>query len=466
MNVSIRKFLLINLLLAVTVTTTLTVVGNYYIDQGDIQYHLDTLLAQTSLSLRALLSQNMTEKDLTSIQSALEEVPNRAEGFFNQETNHHPLFRQFSYQDKFQFQVWKDNQLLIHSASSPNTLLSDGKPGFTTRRIGDKQWRVFTQVDEKYHYLIEVAERFDIRNQLVYRIAVDDLYIMFWTYPLSGLLIWIIIGKGLSGLKGVTSELKYRASNNLEPIEVENVPQEIKPLVEELNKLFLRLQQALDREKRFAADAAHELRTPLAALKTQAQIAINAKTPEEREILLRNLIACVDRSTHVVQQLLTLSRLVPEAHSIDDTIIMNLSKLTAEIVAQLVPSAIEKNIEIELNAEKDDIFVTANITAISILIRNLVDNAIRYTSESGAVKVDIFMRSGHTVFRVTDNGPGIPAELRTRVFERFFRVLGNKSPGSGLGLAIVQQIAKLHNAQVRLGAPETGHGLEVEVIFP
>ncbi len=204
---------------------------------------------------------------------------------------------------------------------------------------------------------------------------------MFWTYPLSGLLIWFIIGRGLDSLRSVASEVSHRDPANLEPVNAAEVPMEIKPLVEELNKLFLRLHQALEREKRFAADAAHELRTPLAALRMQAQVARNATNEEERQTMMNNLIAAVDRSTHVVQQLLTLSRLTPEANTIDDILPMNLTRLTAEIIAQLAPSAFDKQIDIALEAPEET-FIPGNITALSILVRNLIDNAIRYTPKA------------------------------------------------------------------------------------
>lgn len=209
------------------------------------------------------------------------------------------------------------------------------------------------------------------------------------------------------------------------------------------------------------------MRTPLAALKTQAQVALKANSEEERQKLLHNVIIGVDRCTHIVQQLLTLSRLVPEANTLTDICNIDLGKLAAEIVAQIAPLALDKEIDIELlSDETHPAIIQGNITALTILIRNLVDNAIRYTSENGKVTVSVTKGSeNQIILKVIDNGPGIPAEFRARVFERFFRVLGNKGSGSGLGLAIVQQIAQLHNAQLRLGPSIAGRGLEVEVSF-
>lgn len=466
MNISIRKFLLLNLLLAVTITTTITVIGNYYLDQRDIQQHLDSFLLQASLAFKALIITKFDDQSIHNIQHALNKIPKEAQTIFQNKkstTNHQ------HYRDTFEFQVWslsKQPKLLLKSANAPMTRLATPKAGFSDDFVNHRQWRTFTVNEPAQKLSFTVAERYDIRNALVRHLAIDEFYIMLWTYPISGVLIWFIIGRGLESIRRVAKEVANRDPNNLEAVNANNVPVEIKPLVDDLNNLFLRLQQAIEREKRFAADAAHELRTPLAALRAQAQVALRSTNTEERQKTLQNVIACVDRSTHVVQQLLTLSRLVPEASSINDSLPMNLYSLAAEIIAQLAPTALEKDIEIELIGNEDTCVVKANVTALSILLRNLTDNAIRYTPQGGKVKVTLQNEPHEVLLIVTDNGPGIPAELRNRVFERFYRVLGNTSTGSGLGLAIVQQIAKLHHASLRLGTPRDGKGLEVIVNFP
>lgn len=451
-------------MLAITITTSLTAIGNYYLDQKDIQRHLDTLMALSTMSYQALLGNDVRSRDMKKIQDSLDEIPQQIGQFYR-----HAFLKKESkaYARKFNFQVWTDGgKLLLHSPTAPQIPLSSGGDGFSDKKIDNKLWRVFSSYNEKAGVTTVVGEQYDSRNELGHRIAQDDLYIMLLTFPLSGLLIWIIIGRGLSSLDRVARDVADRAPTFLEPVDPKGVPNEIRPVIDELNKLFLRLQQAFDREKRFAADAAHELRTPLAALRTQAQVALKIEDPQAKITALQNVIAGVDRSSHIVQQLLTLSRLVPEATHIDESTEVNLPKLAAEIIAHLAPAALNKKIDIELHTQEDFINIYGNVTALSILIRNLVDNAIRYTPEGGRVEVNVMEHEDKVIFRVTDNGPGIPAELRTRVFERFFRVLGNKSPGSGLGLAIVQQIAKLHDATVRLGAPQVGTGLEIEITFP
>ncbi|USQ15049.1 sensor histidine kinase N-terminal domain-containing protein [Legionella lytica] len=465
MKSSIRKFLLFNLLLAITITTTLTAIGNYYLDQKDIQDHLDTLMAVSALSYQALLGDDLHQRPLVKIQEALETIPQKVDNFYQKRfLNDEPPE---NYMDKFNFQVWTNGgNLLLHSSTAPKIPLASEVDGFSDKKIADQDWRVFTTYNAKAGVRTVLAERYDTRNELGHRIAQDDLYIMLLTFPLSGLLIWIIIGRGLDSLDKVTEEVANRAPSHLEPVDLQEVPEEIKPVIDELNKLFFRLKEGFEREKRFAADAAHELRTPLAALKTQAQVALHTNNIEEKNQALQKLIASVNRSTHVVQQLLTMSRLVPEAAHMDGMDEVNLSRLARETLAMLAPSAVEKQIDLEFESNAESLTIHGNSTALGILIRNLVDNAIRYCNENGHIVVRLSKQQHEMMLEVCDNGPGIPAELRARVFERFFRILGNKSPGSGLGLGIVQQICQLHNGRVELDAPTTGTGLIVRVFLP
>ena len=210
-------------------------------------------------------------------------------------------------------------------------------------------------------------------------------------------------------------------------------------------------------------DAAHELRTPLAAIKTQSQVTLMSSTVREYKVGLKKIIKQVDRATHVVEQLLTLSRL-GERKSLADSECMNLTSVAAETLAQLAPLAIDKKIDIELDAPKA-VKIEGSEILICVLIRNLVANAIQYTPESGRIVVVLAENDGEVVLSVRDTGPGVSEELRGKVFERFYRVSGNKTTGSGLGLTIVKRIADLHSAKIELAAPDNGVGLLVTVIF-
>jgi two-component system, OmpR family, sensor histidine kinase QseC len=461
---SIRKFLLIYLLLAVAITTTLTVVCNYYLDQKDIQEHHDTLLAISAMSYQSLLGDDLRQRPLLKIQRTLNNIPQKIEKhypksfFYNQLPNY--------YLDRFRFQVWSgSHKLLLHSAGTPSTDLSKSKNGFSDKYIHDQKWRVFTTYNPKSHIHTVLAEKYEARFELGQRIALDDLYIMLLTFPISGLLIWIIIGRGLKSLGTLTKALSNRAPNHLDPVNIKLLPKEIKPVVDELNNLLSRLKEGFERETRFAADAAHELRTPLAAVKAQAQVALNTDDINEKNIALQKVIASVNRNTHIVQQLLTMSKLVPEEFNSNNLDAVNLIKITRDILSQLAPTAIENKIELEFQSNKDIETFQGNPTAIGILIRNLVENAIFFSNPNGQVIVMVYQKEDEVVLEVQDNGPGIPKKLQSRVFERFFRALGNKSSGSGLGLAIVQQVVNSHDAKITLDSQPKGRGLIVRVFF-
>ena len=463
---SIRTFLLVNLLLSVTLVTCLAVIGSLFLVHRDFKTHLDAQLSLVAYTIQAFLHTNTDPKYLDNIQTKILQMPKFLSRFHynvaNQRNNFDLLLK------SVQFEV-RDNkgQVILHSYDSPAVTPTSytHTTGFSDVWRGQSHWRAFALYDNKADIRIIITQKHDFRAELENELTTDSVAIILFSYPLFGLLIWIIIGRGLESLKRITRELNYRAPNYLEPLVFENMPSEVQPILDGLNHLFLRLHDAFDREKRFAADAAHELRTPLAALNAQTQVALRAKTDEERTECLHKVLMGVERSTHVVSQLLILSRMLPEA-TINNPEIIPLNKLAAEIIADLVPQALEKNITIELIAPNTSSNIIGNKISISILLRNLVDNAIRYIQEGGLITVTIENSEPKIIIlKVTDNGPGIPQELRERVFERFYRIVGNKSPGSGLGLGIVQRIVELHQAEITLETPKQGHGLEVRIIF-
>ncbi|GAB4392539.1 MAG: ATP-binding protein [Gammaproteobacteria bacterium] len=473
MKVSIRQFLLINLLVAIAIVTSLTAIGTYYFDQKDIEHHLDEILMENALSFQALFADPSQIRNFSPLQSKLNKKPQDFEQL--SATTHQPnkstllqKYLNLSTNSKYEFQVWSAQQkLLLASAHAPNQpFMPIKKTEFSDALIDNVSWRIFSHYEPSTGITVTVATSYGTRDSLAHSIAINDAYIILLSFPIIAVVLWVILGWGLQGLNYLAQSLAERDPNNLMNLSYQRIPLEVLPVVDEINKLFKRLQQAMEREQRFAADAAHELRTPLAALKTQAQVAKQATNDADRQIALQNVITGVNRSNHIVQQLLTLSRLVPGATHLEDTVPINVCKIAADIIAQLVPSALEKNIELALESSQSAVYIPANLTAINLLLRNLIDNAIRYSHPGGTVTVNVTSKKNSVILKVTDNGPGIPQELHARVFERFFRVLGNQSSGSGLGLAIVQQIAKLHNATVSLGSPPSGVGLEVTIIFP
>ncbi|WP_342220571.1 ATP-binding protein [Rickettsiella endosymbiont of Miltochrista miniata] len=463
---SIRRFLLFNLLSTVIATIIITAFGNYYIDTQAINVGLDNLLVETGSLLKTITNNPrfLTPATLRVIQSQLN-TGNLSKK--NLSLAKLPNLTDITQKQlRYKFQLWDgDGKLLLSSEKTPTTPLIS-KPGLSDKIIDGQEWRTFTIYDSNRGVILVLAEQYAARHTMIHDMLVSDTYLTLFIYPLSGMFIWLIIGSGLKSIRFFAKEMAERAADHLDPVDLNEVPVEISPLVDELNKLFLRLQQAFEREQRFAADAAHELHTPLAALKTQAQVALKTTDPQECYMHLKQVIASVDRCSHVIQQLLTLCRLSPETIMPEHFTQVNLSRIAAEVIAQLAPQAILKQIEIELIAKESDYKLLGNTTGLHVLIRNLVDNAIRYTPKGGIIKVLIFKASDSIILQVIDNGPGIPDKLRARVFERFFRVLGTNAQGSGLGLAIVEQIAKLHKGSVALDTPEEGTGLQVEVRFP
>lgn len=445
---SIKYFLLFSLLLSITIASAINAIGNYLLDEKVVQPYLDNQLIRTAamvdiLNKHADINHSAREELMGSL---LRSAP----------LSHLQLL----------FEAWGPNdKLLLSSAKNISVPIKQAPPGFSDQSYNGKEWRIYSNTDAKTGVKIIVAELYNFRRELGDDIAHSNANILLITYPVFGLLVWLIVSFALRSVSRVTNEISSRASTFLEPVQLTEIPVEIKPLVAELNELFIRLKLAFERNKSFAADAAHELRTPLAALKTHVQVALKADNDVDRNKALKNVIESVDRSSHVVAQLLTLSRL-GEEERLTDIKTLDLHKVVTEMMAYLAPHALEKDIDIELEPSPHDPLINGNDIALGILIRNIVDNAIRYTPPKGEVNVAIIRQDGQIILRVTDSGPGVPDELRERVFERFYRILGSKAPGSGLGLAIVSQIAKLHHAKISLSTPPNGHGLQFDVAFP
>lgn len=445
---SIKYFLLISLLLSVTIASTINGVGNYLLDEKVVQPYLDSQLMRVS-ALIQILSHSVHPN--TEVHRSI----------VNYLKSYQPITRQ-----KFVFQAWRnDNELIIDSNNQPDLFLKDAGLGFSDKSINKDSWRIYATLDATYHTKIIVAELYNVRRQLADDIARNNAYILLVTYPIFGILVWLMIDVALHSISRVTDEISNRASTYLEPVPMTDIPKEIKPLVAELNQLFLRLKLAFERNKRFAADAAHELRTPLAALKTNLQVALKTVDGAERQAGFQKVLESVDRSSHVVAQLLTLSRL-GEEEGLSDVKPLDLHKLSVDIIAYLAPSALEKNIDLELSPPPPSPIIMGNEVSVGMLVRNIVDNAIRYTPVNGTVHISILDEQDILLFRVVDTGMGVPIELQKRIFERFYRILGTQASGSGLGLAIVSQIAKLHHASIRLSTPASGVGLQFDVAFP
>lgn len=369
------------------------------------------------------------------------------------------------YERKIVFQVWDAaGQLVLRSANAPATPLAARHAGFSDAQIEGREWRVFSHFGHAQRLLIQVGERHDVRDELTEGVVSRLLAPLLVAAPLLALLVWLSIGKGLAPLARVAAEVATREPQRLDPLDVGETPTEIRPLIDSLNSLLHRLDSALENERRFTADAAHELRTPLAALKIQAQVAQRAAAGEERHNALQQVSDGVDRATHLVEQLLTLARLDPAA-GLPTPRPVALRSVAVACAALLAQRALDKHIE--LAVEDGDATLGADAAMLAILLRNLVDNAIRYTPTGGSVNIAASTaEDGAALLEVCDDGPGIAPEERSRVLGRFYRVLGSGEDGSGLGLSIAGRIAELHGATITLDSGAGGKGLCVRVIFP
>ena len=435
---SLQQRLLLTLLGSIALVWLATAVFSYF----DARHELDELLdAHLAQSVSLLLAQ--TGHDLEEIDTEhMPQLHKRARGVA--------------------IQIWENGDTLrLHSASAPDERMSGVDEGFSDALIAGKRWRVFSGWDGQRRNLVQVGERYATRDEIAVSLAKNLLLPLLFALPLLGLLVWVNVARALRPLAALGRQVAQRDPGNLVKLDAGEIPTEVMPLVENLNRLFERVAELIAKERRFTADAAHELRTPLAALKTQAQVARAAASASARTHALDQVIAGCDRATHLVQQLLTLARLDPDAPGADSC---DLQVLARAAVAELAPYALSKQIEIDL-ADGAAVEVPGNAGLIAILLRNLIDNAIRYSPEGGCVHVQAAGDGKAGTLTITDQGPGIPADERNKVGQRFYRILGTEESGSGLGLSIVKRIAELHGASVSLDEGEQGKGLSVSVTF-
>lgn len=437
---SLRRRLLVALLTATLLVWAGTLLVSYRDTRHELNELLDAHLAQSTALLIAQLGHEPEEID----------------------TEHASALHRYS--RKVAFQVWeRGDRLTLHSASAPDQPLSDRREGFSDSVIAGQGWRVFSAWDAGRRFLVQVGERREARDELNTTIAEHMLRPLLVALPLLGLLIWFGVGAGLRSLRALGGQVAQRRPENLAPLEVASAPLEVLPLVEELNRLFARVRTSLEGERRFTSDAAHELRTPLAAIRAQAQVARAAGGDAERDRALDKVLEGCDRSAHLVEQLLTLARLEPESTRAHDR--HDLRALAAAVVADLAPGAAERDIDIQL-AGDGAAPAPCEPALVSILMRNLIDNAVRYSPPHSRVRVALTPVDGGIELAVIDQGPGIPAAEQGLVWERFYRVLGTGETGSGLGLSIVKRIADLHGAAAAIAQGEDGQGLRVSVTFP
>lgn len=362
------------------------------------------------------------------------------------------------------FQVRDINQRVLYkNDGAPGDVFSPEAPdGLSWTRIGGKRWRLFTLWDERHELALVVAEptshREDISSRFFYKIIIFGTLLA----ALATVAIWWSISRVVRALQASADEVTARTPNDLAEVSLSGVPSEVHPLLQAINRLFGRVRQTMEHEQRFTADAAHELRTPLAAIKTNLQVLKRARSAEERDEFIAGLSASVDRATHLVGQLLTLEKMDPQSGVTTTPDAGDLADLLREQSSHWREQCPQLDVQLGIAPAP----CALHVDSMRILLRNLVENAMRYTPSPGTIIISCGQRDGRSFLCVADSGPGIPQEMQDRVFERFFRLGGASQPGSGLGLSIVARIADRHRAQIRLSPGIAGRGLSVTVTLP
>lgn len=311
--------------------------------------------------------------------------------------------------------------------------------------------------------LIQVAETVKKRDRLVRDLLLSTLIPEAIFFVLAVLTLWYGILRGLKPLERLREEIDSRSAADLHPVSESDAPKEIRSLVTTLNDLFNRLDSAIDKQKRFIANAAHQLRTPLAGLKTHAELARDEANPNEIRALLGIITGETERATRLVNQLLALARAEPGVGPAPGRNPINLRELADHATHFWVPRALAKNID--LGFDMEDAWINGDATLLRELLGNLLDNAIAYTDSGGAITFRTYVHESKAILEVEDNGKGIPESERARVFERFYRIRGSGGEGCGLGLSIVAEIADRHAASVEIRNASSGTGTRVRVVF-
>ncbi len=438
---SIRTFLVVVLISTITLVSFLTALHGYRESMKQARLLFEDQLLQQALILSAIpVNENM--EIINSDHNGQNKISNNAFQIFNQ-----------------------DKKLILRSANAPDIAIAEFSAGFSETNFIGYRWHVLVKHDESQSNWIMVAERNDIRHQLADSIILESVFPIVVSIPLTGLLVWLVVSFGLKPIHELASQLRSKQATDLTPLQIDTVPQELTTLAASANDLLQRMERSFAREKRFNTDVAHELRTPIAALKIHLQnLLTDLKEPPESA---NKLEEGVKRINHLVEQIILLNRMTPDHYQAQFANV-DLFDVTRNVIEDVLNEINQKKQNLEFDGNHCEIFGDA--FALETMIKNILHNAIKYTPEHGKIVIRIKEREGHNVIQIMDNGSGIPANEYDRVFERFYRLGGDRhgstAIGCGLGLSIVQYIAELHEAKLHLEPSEFETGLLFTVSFP
>lgn len=456
------------LLLRLIIASIILVGGTAWLGYQDVRYEtrelFDAQLARSARLILSLAQAQNGDSGFSKIQEYLDEnglsvmyIDFEAENDEQQANGH-------IYETKLAFQIWdNEGNLVIKSYNAPIEPMAIENNQFNNTIIDNHNWRTFSLQSKNKQYQCITAERLDVRNDLIKKISNDILYLFIILLPALAIILYITINQSTLSLQRLAAEIDRRSGDNLDTIRNENEYTEIATIKNAINHLLQRLKETLAREKRITSDAAHELRTPLAAIRLHTELAKTAKNKQQQNESLNQIILGVDRTTHMVEQLLALARLETDLLA-NDFHRIDLSTLIIEESALLSPLAINKNITVSFD-KKSAGLIEGDESSLRLLIRNLLSNAIAYTPAGGEIRLKITSFKKHTVLTIEDNGPGISEQDRDRVLERFYRVENHQTPGCGIGLSIVARVVQIHNGTLQLSHSDNNRGLKVVIQF-
>ena len=371
------------------------------------------------------------------------------------------------YQPRVAFQIWHEGELVVRSEKAPLApFRNDRQSGLTDRNVDGQVWRIFSTQGQEKDMWIHVAELGKYRHDILYAGLESAILPLLLVFPLLALFIWWSIRVSLEPLRHLGQEIGLRKASSLQPLAGDAAVQEVQPLVQALNQLFKRVEIQMASERQFTSDAAHELRTPVAAIRMQAQVAMGASEPIAQSQAMQALLQGCDRATRLISQLLELSRL-DAAEVLHDAVAaepVDVIAITRQQLAESGHAWLTKNQTLNFEAP-ERLMLKVKPEWLSIVVRNLIDNASRYSPEGSRVQVS-WQEGAQPTFTVEDSGPGMTEIDRDRLGDRFFRVLGNNASGCGLGWSIVRRIAHLSGTTVQLGTSESLSGLKVTLSWP
>jgi len=367
--------------------------------------------------------------------------------------------RHDAYEKYITFRIWKNGKLFLKSDNAINFGPVTQNQGFTDRMIGENRWRFY--VERRGDVIVEVAEENEVRLDLVRHILAGIFLPQLIIIPVVAIIIGLGIARGLIPVERLSQLVRKRNVNALEPIPQRQVPRELTPMVDAINDLMGRVESAMRIEKNFTNYAAHEMRTPIAALKTQAQVILRTKEPERQKELAGELLETVSRTERIIEQLLTYARVQNDAVQLQR---VDLSALVMEEVRRAVPHAMEKNITI--TPQVGEAVVEGQPDLLRLILINLLDNAIKYGRSGGHIELSVTHQEGRAVMTIRDDGPGIAPEHRMHVFDPFYRVTGATAPGAGLGLAIVKWACYVQHIAIAPDNGLDGNGIGFTLTFP